>query len=333
MSGADSYSYIVISDHGIHEPTIECELAVLCLQYLTFECFETGDHLSEQKLRNLMLEGHFAFQDYAVAKWFHHVNAFVEKGQDFLDQAVAPAHLLRQLAMALDNFMALYSEEDWEKGLVQECRRTCEKFQQYSDLHDSLVLLTSHIYTFQQKGFEARHKISINSLALTLERNRKLLETPKSKLSQSEQAAYAKFYDSEKRYKCTKITCRYFSQGFREARAKKRHINIHDRPYQCEVADCLGGEGFAHERDFKNHKRSFHPEACDLSETFNSSTKKAKAIHACMYCSKTFTRNFHRNNHEKSHRGERPHECPECGKAFTRLNDCKRHQKLHERGK
>jgi hypothetical protein len=38
-------------------------------------------------------------------------------------------------------------------------------------------------------------------------------------------------------------------------------------------------------------------------------------------------------NHENSHRGERPYECPECGKASTRMNDCKRHQKLHERGK
>ena len=280
-----------------------------------------------------MFEGHFAFQDYAVAKWFHHVNAFVHNGQKFLDEAIDADSHLDRLSAALDDFMGRYSEEDWGSGLVQDCRSTCSVFQDYA-FYDHLLLLTSHIYTFQQKGFEARHKISIKSLATALERNRKLLEEPLDKLSKDEKIAYSKFYDNKRRYKCTKITCRYFSQGFSEIKAKKRHINIHDRPYQCDVPDCLGNEGFANEKDLKNHTRAFHPERSDLAEIFHSSTaKRAKADHACIFCGKTFTRNFHRKNHEKSHRGERDHECPECGKAFTRLNDCKRHQKLHERGR
>jgi uncharacterized Zn-finger protein len=70
----------------------------------------------------------------------------------------------------------------------------------------------------------------------------------------------------------------------------------------------------------------------DLAQSFKpASAPRAKTAWACSICGKTFTRNFHKLDHEKSHRGERPHECPECGKAFTRLNDCKRHQKLHDR--
>ena len=326
-------TYITKVTKDIHEPSIECELAIICLQYLTFPCFDTDDCDDQQELRKLMFEGQFAFQDYAVAKWFHHVNAFVNNGQKFLEEAVDLHTKLDDLAGAVDDFMLKYGEEDWGSGLVPDCRTTCGVFQDYP-FYESLLLLTSHIYTFQQKGFEARHKISIKSLATALERNRKLLEEPLDKLSKTERAAYAKFYDDKKRYKCTKITCRYFSQGFSEVKAKKRHINIHDRPYQCDVSDCLGAEGFANEKDLKNHTRAFHPEKSDLAEIFNSSTaKRAKANHACVLCGKTFTRNFHRIHHEKSHRGERPHECPECGKAFTRMNDCKRHQKLHERGR
>jgi hypothetical protein len=280
-----------------------------------------------------MLRGHFAFQDYAVAKWFHHVNAFVNNGSRFLKEAVNPDEQLDALAVALDEFMDRYCEVNWGEGLVQDCRSTCSVFEKYS-LFESLLLLTSHIYRFQQKGFEARHKISIASLADALDRNRKLLEELPAKPSKSETDAYCRFYDEKRRYKCTKITCRYFSQGFSDRKAKKRHINIHDRPFQCEVSDCLGAEGFANEKDLKNHTRAFHPEMSDLAETFNSSTaKRAKADHACTFCGKTFTRKFHCQNHENSHRGERPYECPECGKAFTRMNDCKRHQKLHERGR
>ncbi|KAH8733175.1 hypothetical protein GQ44DRAFT_821389 [Phaeosphaeriaceae sp. PMI808] len=331
-------TYITKVTKDIHEPSIECELAVLCLQYLTFPCFISGEDDNEQDLRRFMLDGHFAFQDYAVAKWFHHVNAFVNNGQTLMNDAFSLGIDLNShmdaLSFALYEFIERYDEEDWESGLVEDCKSKCSAFAD-QPFYEHLLLLTSHIYTFQQKGFEARHKISLKSLDTALERNRKLLEEfPAKKPTESEKSAYRKFYDEKRRYKCTKITCRYFSQGFTDIKAKKRHINIHDRPYQCEVSDCLGAEGFANEKDLKNHTRSFHPEMSDLAETFKSSTvKRAKADFACIYCGKTFTRKFHQEHHQKSHKGIREHECPECGKAFTRRNDLKRHQKLHERGR
>jgi DNA-directed RNA polymerase subunit RPC12/RpoP len=329
---ADTSRYITRITKDIHEPSIECELATLCLQYLTFPCFEIEEGEDEKEFREPMLSGHFAFQDYAIAKWFHHVNAFVNNGQRFLDEAIDPDGRLQMLSSALSEFIERFEEVDWTSGLVQDCTRTCSAFQDHA-LYENLLVLTSHIYTFQQKGFEARHKISIKSLGEALERNRKLLEDTKA-LSKIEMNAYSKFYDDKRRFKCTKITCRYFSQGFADAKAKKRHINIHDRPFQCEVSECLGAEGFANENDLKNHTRSFHPELSDLAETFNSSIAKgAKADYACIFCGKTFTRKFHCKNHEKAHRGEREHECPECGRAFTRMNDMKRHTKLHERGR
>lgn len=303
------------------------------MQYLTFPCFEAQEKEDEKELRKLMLGGHFAFQDYAVAKWFHHINAFVKSGRRFLDEANDIEKHLDSMCTALDEFTGRYDEVDWEAGRLEACVSDCSAFADYA-LHENLLLLTSHIYTFQKKGFEARHKISIKSLEVALERNRKLLEELPAKLDKHEMTTYCQFYDEKKKYKCTKITCRYFSQGFSDAKAKKRHINIHERPFQCEFSDCLGAEGYANEKDLRNHTRLFHPEASDLAETFHASTaKRGKSDHACSYCGKTFTRSFHLKNHERSHRGERPHECPECGKAFTRANDCKRHQKLHERGK
>ncbi|KAF1946974.1 C2H2 domain-containing protein [Clathrospora elynae] len=325
-------TYITNITEEIHEPSIECELATLCLQYLTFPCFEVDEPEDAEELREMALDGHMAFQDYAVAKWFHHVNVWAGSGAKFLKEATDQQAHLHAISTAMDDFMARYSEEDWSIGLVEDCKTNCSLFEGYP-FYDSLVQLTSHIYTFQKKGFEARHKVSIKGLATALERNRKLLEDfPKTSPSRKEQTEYSKFYDEEKRFKCTKITCRYFSEGFKDERARKKHVNIHDRPFQCEIPDCLGAEGFANPKDLEKHTRAFHPELSDLAETFNSATaKRAKSDHACTICGKTFTRNFHRKNHELSHRGERPHECSECGKAFTRLNDLKRHQKLHDR--
>ncbi|KAF1829385.1 C2H2 domain-containing protein [Decorospora gaudefroyi] len=325
-------TYITNITKDIHEPSIECELATLCLQYLTFPCFEVEDPEDAAEVRRMALGGHFAFQDYAIAKWSYHVNAWAASGAKFLGEAIDQSALLEGISEAMDDFMARYSEEDWASNQVDDCKRSCAVFEDYP-FYDSLVQLTSHIYTFQQKGFKAQHKISIVSIGKALERNRKVLEDfPKSNHSASEEAAYSKFYDGDRRFKCTRITCRYFSEGFKDEQARKQHVNIHDRPYQCEVPDCLGAEGFTNSKDLEKHIRAFHPEMSDLAQTFNSATAtREKAHHACTICGKTFTRNFHRKHHELSHRGERPHECPECGKAFTRLNDLKRHQKLHDR--
>ncbi|KAF2658989.1 C2H2 domain-containing protein [Lophiostoma macrostomum CBS 122681] len=324
--------YITTCTKDIHAPSVECELAALCLQYLTFQCFDSDQDVDKRELRQLTLEGHLAFQDYAIAKWFHHINALVDAGNDLLNEGPNATADLAELSTALDDFTTRYQDEKWYDALVPDCEEKCKVFEGYM-FYDHLVAVTSHIYTFQKKGFDARHVVSIKSLSTALERNRKLLETLPDKLSNPDLATFQQFYDTERRYKCPKITCMYFSEGFRDAKSRKKHVNIHDRPFQCEVPECLATEcGFANSKDLEKHTRAFHPEKSDLAESFKpASAPRAKTNWACSICGKTFTRNFHRLDHEKSHRGERPHECPECGKAFTRLNDCKRHQKLHDR--
>jgi hypothetical protein len=197
-----------------------------------------------------MLEGHFAFQDYAVAKWFHHVNAFISTGKNLLQSSVHGYEHLQEISYAIDEFLSRYSDENFHDSIVDECRENCKVFEGES-FYDDLVALTSHIYTFQKKGFEARHKVSIKALEIVLERNRKLLETFSPKSNTNEAEIFGQFYDSERRFKCTQITCVYFSEGFKTAKMRKRHVELHSRPYRCEVPDCLGAEGFTNSKDLE----------------------------------------------------------------------------------
>ncbi|PVI07637.1 C2H2 domain-containing protein [Periconia macrospinosa] len=323
--------YITECIEDIHRPSVECELATLCLEYLVFPCFD--DDVDKQNLREWMIEGHFAFQDYAVAKWFYHLNAFVETGRDLLEGEKAAPGLLSEISSAMVMFLTRYNDEedDFYEDIVDECRSKCEAFRD-QDFYEDLVALQSHIYKVQTKGFNARHKISIDKLEKALMRNRELLESLPPKLSAEEYARFCQFYDGVRRFKCTRITCLYFSEGFKEAKSRKRHVNIHDRPFQCEVPDCLGANGFANSKDLEKHTRAFHPDISDLAERFNAiTTKKTKTDHTCTICGKSFTRKQIMVDHIRSHRGERPHECEECGKAFTRKNDKTRHAKIHAR--
>ena len=305
------------------------------MQYLTFPCFDVDNPDDVVQRRRFVLDGSLAFQDYAIANWFRHVNAWVENGARFLEEAVDQPAKLQQFSMAMEEFMSRYNDVFWKSDLLGVCKAECRVFEHHGFFED-LVRLTSHIRLFQQKGFESQHKISINDLYEAMRRNRLILEVfPDSDPSPNpdEIRVYRTFYDEERRFKCTRITCRYFSEGFKDDETRRRHVNIHERPFQCDIPDCVGAEGFVNAKDLEKHTRTFHPEKSDLAETFASTvaTKRGNTNYACSICGKAFSRSYHRRDHELSHTGERPHECAECGKAFTRLNDLTRHQKIHDR--
>ena len=223
-------------------------MARLCLEYLTFPCFEPETDPDPQDI----LEGHLAFQDYAIAKWFYHVNAFVKTGPEFLQGAQNPEYQLDLLANTLDDFTQRFDEQ-WDSTLVEDCKRSCQVFEAYRRLYDNLVLLTSHIYAHQQKGFDARHKISIKDLDVALDRNRKILENLPTQLGPDDRDRYRRFHDEERCFKCNRITCRFFFEGFKSAKDRDKHVKFHTRPYHCDVPDCLGAEGFVSQADLDRY--------------------------------------------------------------------------------
>ena len=236
----------------------------LCLRYLAFPCFQHDKNaIDTAELEQSALEGHLAFQDYAVAKWFHHVNAFVDAGKALLERESETYHgtregrtsrrPLEEISIALEDFIMQYDEEDWHnpKNIVNECIENCKVFKD-RDFYENLVAITSHIYKFQKKGFEARHKVSIKALASALERNRKVLQDLPPRLTPDQMETFRQFYDDERKFKCSNITCIYFSKGFKDSKTQKKHENIHERPFQCEVENCHGAElGFTNSKDLE----------------------------------------------------------------------------------
>jgi hypothetical protein len=167
-----------------------------------------------------------------------------------------------------------------------------------------------------------------------MKRNRKLLEdlTASKKLYSQEESALDQFY-GKKRYKCPKVICFDFHEGFTDAKSRDLHINRHDRPFRCTFDDCSIAEfGFGTSKELEKHERLFHPNLENQGISFSApKAVVSKTPWKCSMCPKRFTRGFHMRNHVRAHMAERPFACSECGKAFTRANDCKRHEKIHER--
>ena len=99
------------------------------MQYLTFPCFDVDSPDDVVQRRRYALDGSLAFQDYAIAKWFHHINAWVASGTKFLEEAQDQVALLAGIFNAMEDFMTRYSEIDWSKGLVDDCKTKCRVFE------------------------------------------------------------------------------------------------------------------------------------------------------------------------------------------------------------
>jgi hypothetical protein len=229
---------------------MECEMARLCLEYLTFPCFDPEEDLGRQDI----LRGHLAFQDYAIAKWFYHVNAFVKSGPEFLREAHNKDDHLEILYKALEDFTGRFDNDDekWGSTVIEDCKKSCRAFENL-DLHDYLVDITSHIYIHQGKGSDARHKISVKGLGEALVRNRKLLEDLPTHLGPDDLDSYCRFHDAQRRFKCDRITCRFFFEGFKSAKDRDKHVKFHTRPFHCDVPDCLGAEGFVNQANLDRY--------------------------------------------------------------------------------
>ena len=51
-------------------------MATICTLYLTFNCFSPS--ILDDKLLECVLRGDFAFQEYAVCNWLHHLKYFLQ---------------------------------------------------------------------------------------------------------------------------------------------------------------------------------------------------------------------------------------------------------------
>ncbi|KAG0649191.1 Vegetative incompatibility HET-E-1 [Hyphodiscus hymeniophilus] len=317
--------YMTESKH-IQPSAVECNLASLCLRYLTFQCFD--DEIDSDDLELFTTNGFLSFQDYASAKWLQHIRAVIQMSTATFFSDGESQRALQDLELGLEEFSSRYEQDMTQGPIPKEVEEACEPFKAYL-FHTSLVCVWNHIYEHDLKGPEARKKISLQCLGKSLLRNRALLES----LSSSTSSKAITIFHGDKHFKCPRPTCFYFHEGFKNASSRDQHINRHDRPFSCAFPDCSIAEfGFSSNKDLEKHRKLFHPQTADQANAFQGKVNPTAATPwGCDLCDKRFTRSFHQRNHLRSHAGERPFKCGDCGKAFTRSNDCKRHEKLHTR--
>lgn len=331
----------IVESQSLDVRAIECDLAVLCMNYLTLRCFRKG--LKDQEIQVAIQNAEYAFQDYAVSKWNEHLQSILDsKNSTLFNDPVKGALYQYKISQTLRRFketfksgLAIPNDEQTRQLLDPEIPRgDCQAFQGY-DFYQVLVDIWTHVHRHQKLPAKDRNKISIKELGDAIEKIRNKLEglsegsTPESDMGRMLTDRYG-----TKIFKCDRVRCVYFHEGFDEKEQRDRHLPRHDRPFLCPIEGCsLVPFGFSTNKDKEKHVKNYHSEELELPAQFRQLGREVPkdAKFQCDLCPKAFTRLANLEGHKNSHLGRRPYACTTCGKAFARANDRRRHEKKHVR--
>ncbi|KAI2626752.1 hypothetical protein GGR54DRAFT_483461 [Hypoxylon sp. NC1633] len=320
-------------------------LASLAIDYLNM----AGFHSDLKDPRHLILQGYYGFMDYAVAYWVRHL----EEGAN---EAKEDNELLAELAESLETFLQIhYSPSPKEFPISQGNAKRLRVFQRYP-FHDSLQQAVASMrkeLTFYGEMKQNETAVNLTDIAKNI---RDVLEDVCAKGEQTGEIDRMKEMYGRNLFKCPRLSCRYFCDGFSTAAQRDRHFDKHLRPFRCTIVGCPTNTfGMASKNDLEKHMKETHktivnddfdfPEDEEILESKRVETQttredgEARPVTSerpritefpCPDCQKIFKKKYNLESHLKTHSNDRPHSCYQCDATFAREHDVVRHEKTHK---
>ncbi|KAH6895917.1 hypothetical protein B0T10DRAFT_603504 [Thelonectria olida] len=333
----------IMKKENLDGQALECDLLVICLRYLSLSCFRKS--LQSDGRERFAKKGYYAFQDYAISEWFEHLKGVIRNSTDIFYGPSKGLDYRLKISGALQSFYTQFrtdletvsqEQRDQEADGIAEATRDCAAFAQL-EFYQPLLGIWKHVLMHHKRHTKKQSQVSIKDLGDALKGIRKVLERLVPQLDEKDpiqpQRTLREFY-GHNIFKCTRVTCAFFYEGFESEESRKLHDARHDRSFLCEAPECMYATfGFSSSRDRENHYTSTHPERASRGPVFPSfNAQRADARHQCDDCPKSFTRAAALIAHRDSaHLMRKPFSCSTCGRDFTRNNDRRRHEKLHLR--
>lgn len=243
------------------------KLACLCLDYLTFDCFDI--QLSKQSIQKYIANGSYAFHEYAIAHWIHHLDSYVQVAKDIDRKSIDD----------LEQILRDFVRSRWPNTWIQNTRCSKEARKDYHIFSTSVIfenLLQVVTKARNQEAGAFRSFVNQDNeiqLATQLELVRTNFEELVASLSptNSLRELFQKYY-GQSWFKCVHIGCVYFYKGFPNPTDRDHHTSKHTRAFLCTFSGChVAITGCKTANELANHVSEFHPTSQDGTHTFPSS--------------------------------------------------------------
>jgi Ankyrin repeats (3 copies) len=203
--------------------------------------------LAEQSMQEFIKTGHYSFAEYAIVHWAEHLLSA-------MSSVDVPS--LELLAVAIRGFLkAHFSPAASKQAIPKPIEKTIDKYQTYefhNDLGQAIALLEARKLSNLNKGNV------INNLGLEeiLSRIRSLMES--MSISEGNKESLLKVYGTNI-FKCPRIDCKGFFDGFPERDECQQHQKRHDRQFYCTFEGCVAAKsGFTSSRELERHFERLH---------------------------------------------------------------------------
>lgn len=312
---------------------VEFHLAHLCLAYLSFDQFLVGT--SQADIQRALYQGDYAFAEYASCFWALHLITGVRELSKFPSEKTE--ELVETVGVFLDVQWASPTNMLVVSKTIEENLSKLAPYEFYDNICQAVVSTRNQLLP-TGKGPSDDEPLHLAEVIRVIRNELETIALAQS-TKLAEKQTLEQFYGSNW-YKCRRINCQFYSQGFLTGPQRDRHVSKHERSFICAEEGCPQAViGCTTAKDLETHMKDYHgteleadPEYPEDEPEPNAYVRKVDRLPQmwqCTLCPKRFTRAHNLRSHERTHTDERPFVCSVCGKAFVRQNDCVRHEKIH----
>ncbi|RYP30902.1 hypothetical protein DL767_006034 [Monosporascus sp. MG133] len=339
--------FFLIEENHVQLPQEDLSLANFCVDYLNLEGFRDG----ATRARELFPNGYYALMDYAVPYWIRHLEIGLSKLEE--DHELPEA-----LPESLEAFLDLHFIPPKKQFYVSQ--NTVKRLHFFENQPFYERLQTSIISARKELTFVGEMKqgeLALNLSTIVRDIRSQLESLYENTADESERIKMRQIYGADL-YKCPRLSCRFFYNGFASKTQRDQHVDKHLRPFRCDVTGCPSAAmGMSSEKELGKHKKTAHgidlddeldfPEEQELHQQKQPQTQNQQPEQAtprssrvskppkekrpriteypCTHCHKVFNKKFNRDSHLVTHKNERDIPCGICGALFARENDRNRH--------
>lgn len=204
-----------------------------------------------------VVSGYYGFMDYAVACWIRHV----EEGKSGEEDTLSDPEF-NNFAESLETFLDIHAKP-WDSSTKppsvskgnERRMKTFEKYSFFPRLQRAVILLRKELTHF---GPMKESEVALDLTDIVGHIRAAIEEVYTVSTASHQLNDLVKMYGS-KIFKCPRLSCRYFYDGFLTASERDQHLNKHLRPFRCTVLGCpLSSLGLESSEKLSKHFENTH---------------------------------------------------------------------------